>query len=269
MPDLNFSILGGAPVVHGLSPMLKFQLEISAAEAAETIQALILQCQIQIQPAQRSYSPAETERLSELFGPPKDWGRTLRNRLWAQASTTTGVFTGRIQVGLMVPCTYDMDLAATKYFYALDGDEIPLLFLFSGSVFYLAADGRLQVQPISWEKETEYRMPVRFWREALDSHYPNSAWLQLRKDVFDRLLEYRRSRSAATWEQAFEALLDAEARTGGGRAVGGPTVPDMQSTPSTERSRPVVSSDGPAVRREGYAKMPVHGSNQAPFEVPV
>jgi len=269
MPDLNFSIRGAAPVFHSLSPLLKFQLEISTAKAAETIQALILQCQIQIQPAQRSYSPAETERLSELFGPPKDWGRTLRNRLWAQASTTAGMFTGNIQVGLPVPCTYDMDLAATKYFYALDGDEIPLLFLFSGSIFYLTADGRLQVQPISWEKETEYRMPVRFWREALDSHYPNSAWIQLRKDVFDRLLGYKRSRSAATWEQALEALLDAEVRTAGRPAVGEPALTASESILSMERDTPYVSSAGYAVGQEGYAESPASGSKQAHSEVPV
>ena len=37
--------------------------------------------------------------------------------------------------------------------------------------------------------------------------YPNTAWLNLRKDVFDRLLAYKSRRGLPTWEQAVESLL--------------------------------------------------------------
>jgi hypothetical protein len=237
MPELEFSVTGAGPVVHGLSPMLRFQVHISARFPSETIQALILQSQIQFQPARRSYSANEKERLSELFGPPSDWGRTLRNRLWAHASTTASTFTGSAEVGLMVPCTYDMNLAATKYFYALEGQDIPLLFLFSGSIFYPAADGRLQVQPISWEKEAEYRLPVDVWRRAMDCHYPNSAWIPLRKDVFDRLVAYRRLQGSATWEQTLEALLEA------GLPVNDTTTMERSRTSESSRASERVPSE--------------------------
>jgi hypothetical protein len=36
---------------------------------------------------------------------------------------------------------------------------------------------------------------------------PNTAWLNLRKDVFDRLLAYKSPRALPTWEQAVESLL--------------------------------------------------------------
>ena len=49
----------------------------------------------------------------------------------------------------------------------------------------------------------------------MDLYYPNTAWLCLRKDVFDRLHEYKMRRGIATWEQAVERVLaDAEAKAG-------------------------------------------------------
>ena len=36
---------------------------------------------------------------------------------------------------------------------------------------------------------------------------PNTAWLCLRKDVFDRLDRYRRDNGLPTWERALERLL--------------------------------------------------------------
>jgi hypothetical protein len=41
----------------------------------------------------------------------------------------------------------------------------------------------------------------------MDIYYPNSAWLCLRRDVFDRLYQYKRGRGMATWEQALESIL--------------------------------------------------------------
>jgi hypothetical protein len=48
----------------------------------------------------------------------------------------------------------------------------------------------------------------------MDHYYPNSAWLCLRKDVFDRLYEYKRQRGLPTWEQALESLLPSEGQRG-------------------------------------------------------
>ena len=62
-------------------------------------------------------------------------------------------FRGTTEAILPVPCSYDLNIAATKYFYVLEEGEVPLLFLFSGTIFYAGADGRLQVQQISWNNE--------------------------------------------------------------------------------------------------------------------
>ena len=127
--------------------------------------------------------------------------------LWTHVSATLPPFEGAATVGLPVPCTYDLSLAATKYFDALEGGDLPLCFLFSGTIFFEAGDGGLQVAQISWEKEATFRLPAATWRELMDLYYPNTAWLSLRKDVFDRLDRYRRDNGLPTWERALERLL--------------------------------------------------------------
>ena len=109
---------------------------------------------------------------------------------------------------LRVPCSFDFNLAATKYFYGLSDGDIPLNFLFSGSCFYAGASGGLEVTPIPWSKESRFRLPVSVWRETMDHYYPNSAWLRIRQDVFDRLHQYKMQAGIATWEEALESLLE-------------------------------------------------------------
>jgi hypothetical protein len=209
MPDLDFKITGLEPGAHGLTPLLHFKLEVTNSPATETIQTVILQAQIQIQSTQRKYQAHEKEKLADVFGAPERWGDTLRTKLWALVHTTVPAFSGSTTALLTVPCTFDLNVLATKYFYALEQGEVPLLFLFSGTIFYETDEGRLQVQQISWNKECAYRMPVKVWQELMDYHYPNTAWLSLNREVFERLYAYRRTHGIASWEQTIEQLLPA------------------------------------------------------------
>jgi hypothetical protein len=209
MPDLDFKITGIDPSVRGLTPLLNFKVEVTNTPATEAIHTVILQAQIQIQATQRRYDVAEKDKLSDLFGAPERWGDTLRAKLWAITQTTVRSFTGSTTAMLTIPCTFDLNVMATKYFYALEAGEVPLLFLFSGTIFYEVDDGRLQVQQISWNKECAFRMPVKVWQELMDHHYPNTAWLSLNREVFERLYAYRRSHGIPSWEQTIEQLLPA------------------------------------------------------------
>ena len=155
----------------------------------------------------RSYDPEEKEKLGELFGTPDRWGQTLRARLWTHANVNVRPFTERTEEALAVPCTFDLNVSATKYFYALESGEVPLLFLFSGTIFYQAEDGRLQIEKVSWNKECTYRMPLSKWKEMMDVHYPNSAWLALDRDLFDRLYAFRRREGLVDWDQTITRLL--------------------------------------------------------------
>jgi len=194
-------------VPFGLAPQLAFGLRVSNAAPAEAIHTVVLRCQIQIDVTRRRYAPDEEQRLRDLFGDPARWSQTLRTMLWTHATTVISAFAGESTLDLLVPCTFDFNIAATKYFYGLSAGEVPLSLLFSGSVFYEDATGALQVAPISWTKEATYRLPVQLWRDLMDAYYPNEAWLHLRRDVFDRLYRYKVSRGIPTWEQAIEGVL--------------------------------------------------------------
>jgi hypothetical protein len=41
----------------------------------------------------------------------------------------------------------------------------------------------------------------------MDYYYPNSAWLRLRHDTFNKLHLYKMHRGIPTWEEAIESLL--------------------------------------------------------------
>jgi Family of unknown function (DUF6084) len=98
-------------------------------------------------------------------------------------------------------------VVSTKYFHALEEGEMPLEFLFSGSVFYRRGAGGLQIVQIPWEKEAQFRLPVRLWKQTMDHYFPNSVWLRLHQDTFNRLYGYKVHKGLPTWEAAFEELL--------------------------------------------------------------
>lgn len=207
MPDLNFSVEDASPVPYAAAPLLAFKLAIANRDPTEKIHSVVLQCQIQIETPRRGYTAGEQSRLLDLFGEPERWGQTLRAMLWTHANVNVPPFTGAITVDLPVPCTFDFNIGATKYFHALESGEVPLCLLFSGTVFYEGARAPLQVARIPWSKEARFRLPVSTWKQLIDLYYPNSAWLNLRRDVLDRLDEYKRQHGIATWEQLMERLL--------------------------------------------------------------
>jgi hypothetical protein len=208
MPDLHFQIESAETVPFAAVPMLAFRLRVTNSLILQAIHSIGLHAQIQIETPKRRYSGAEQERLLDLFGEPERWGQTLRPMLWTHADVTVPAFEDNVAVELRVPCSFDFNLAATKYFHGLSDGDIPLIFLFSGSCFYAGVRGGLEVAPIPWSKECRFRLPVRLWRETMDQYYPNSAWLQIRRDVFDRLSQYKTQAGIATWEEALESLLD-------------------------------------------------------------
>ncbi|MDQ3172931.1 MAG: DUF6084 family protein [Acidobacteriota bacterium] len=213
MPDLNFQVEGAEAVPFTAAPLLAFKLRITNTDAAQAIQSIGLRCQIQIESTHRKYGAQEQERLLDLFGAPERWSRTLRAMLWTHASVMVPPFKGSTVVDLPVSCTFDFNVAATKYFAALKEGDVPLNLMFSGTMFYEAAGAGLQVEQIPWDREAKYRMPVRVWREMMDLYYPNSAWLCLRRDVFEKLSQYKMDRGIPTWEQALESIIPAPEQT--------------------------------------------------------
>jgi hypothetical protein len=208
VPNLDFGIDGAEVPEFAAVPSLLFKLRIENLEE-EPIRSVALNTQIRIAATQRHYDAAEQERLTELFGEPSRWKDTLRSLLWTHTVLQVPRFSGSTVVDMPVTCTYDLEVVAAKYFFALEDGEVPLEFLFSGTVFYAAEGGRLQTARISWEKEAEFRLPVRLWKEMMERYFPNSAWIRLHRDAFDQLYDYKIRMGLLTWEATVEALLRA------------------------------------------------------------
>ena len=207
MVELDFAVTSAEVERHAVSPLLLFDLRISNMTPARPIANVMLNCQIRIEPTRRRYEAGDHDRLSDLFGEPARWGQTLRGFLWTHVTAAVPGFEADCLFKLPVACSFDFNIAATKYFHGLGEGDVPLLFLFSGTVFYRDAEDQLQITQISWNKESAFRLPVATWRALMQSYYPNSKWLRIDHDVFEQLYRYKRHNGLATWEQALQALL--------------------------------------------------------------
>jgi Family of unknown function (DUF6084) len=205
-PELAFRVEGAGPLEGAAVPTIRFALRVEAAGGAR-VRSILLHTQVQIAARRRRYERGEEERLFELFGERERWGSTLRTLLWARQTQVVPPFTGAADFDLLVPCTYDFEVAASRYLHALGDGEVPLELLFSGTVFYAAASGMLQTAQIAWDREVEYRLPVSVWRETMDRYFPGTTWLRLRRDTFDRLHAYRSRNVLTSWDDAIDSLL--------------------------------------------------------------
>lgn len=207
MPDLHFQVENVAQTPNSAAPQLSFKVRITNRER-EPIHSIGLRVQIQIEPVRRRYSEDEKLRLKELFGEPEQWSKSLHPLLWANANVNVPGFTGETVIEVPVPCTFDFNVAMTKYIYGLQGGELSTSLLFSGTVFYAGAGIGLQVAQIPWDREASYRVPVNLWKEMMDRYYPNIRVLTLRRETFDRLYEIKVQNNIASWDEVLERVLD-------------------------------------------------------------
>jgi len=210
MSELSIEVVDARAEQYAAVPTLMMRLAI-AESSGDPVHAIALRAQIQIEPQRRRYTKAEEARLLELFGEQPQWGDSLRPFLWTHATAMLTGFTGRTEIDLPVPCSYDFEVAAAKYLHSLDDGEIPLALLFSGTVF-ARRDGVVTVQPVPWHVEASYRLPVKVWRDVMDHYFPNGGWIRISRDTIDALTRYKAERAIPTWDDAFELLLkEAEA----------------------------------------------------------
>ncbi len=205
MSPVSFEIVGARVEAYAAVPTLMLRLRIVASDG-EPIHALALRSQIMIEPKRRQYDADEERRLTELFGETPRWGDTLQPFLWTNVSSTVTGFTGDTEIDLPITCTYDFEIAAAKYMHSLDGGEIPIVVLFSGTAFGRSAAG-LKAAPVSWSEEASYRLPVSLWRDMMDLYFPNTGWLRLRRETLDALQRYKSELALLTWDETFERLL--------------------------------------------------------------
>jgi uncharacterized protein DUF6084 len=205
MQELVFDCVGARPERYAVAPSMSLRLRI-AETSGPKVEAIALRCQIRIEPARRRYSETEAERLNDLFGETHRWADTLKPLQFAIVSLMVPGFTGSTELDLPVPLSYDLEIGSTRYFAGLEAGEVPLLLLFSGTVFS-SDGGRLQVQQVPWSKEAAYRLPISVWREAIDVHFPDSAWIRMSLQTLDELQRFKASQALPTWDATLSALL--------------------------------------------------------------
>jgi hypothetical protein len=204
--ELVFDCIGASAERFAVVPSMTLRLRITDTDG-DKVDAIALRCQIRIEPHLRRYSETEAERLHDLFGDTSRWADTVKPLQLTTLSIMVPGFTGSTEVDLPLPCTYDLEIASTKYFSALEDGVIPLLLLFSGTVFG-NKDGRLQVRQVPWSKESSFQLPVKVFREMVDLHFPNSAWFRVQRETMDALQRFKSRHALPTWDSTLTALLD-------------------------------------------------------------
>ena len=206
MPELSFDVLDAHPDVYGTDPTILFKMRI-AETSGDPIHTMMVRVQIQIDAQLRRYDDGERARLVEMFGEPERWGETLRPFNWTHASTMLQGFRGSTEIELAVPCTYDFEIAAAKYMHGLRGGDIPLSFLFSGTVISRGATG-YAVTNIPWHKECTFPLPYATWRKTVDLYWPGGGWMRVRADTLDSLQAYKTEVGLNDWDAVVGSLLE-------------------------------------------------------------
>lgn len=205
MSDLGFTCVGVQPDRYAAAPTLLFRLRITESTGVR-VHAIALRCQFRIEPNRRRYDAGEGERLYELFGETPQWGDSLKPMQFATVGLMVPSFTGQTEIDLPVPCTYDFEVAASKYFHSLRSGEIPMLLLFSGTCFTKNEIG-FAVEQVPWHLEDRHRVPVSVWQELMDRFFPGSGWLRMRRDTIDALQHYKGRNVLANWDETIATLL--------------------------------------------------------------
>ena len=169
----------------------------------EPVRAAAVVCRIEIDAPSRDPTVADRERLKDLFGESSRWAESGDALLWTSAAMVIPAFSRMTACDLLAPCSFDFNVAATKYFYGLQQGAAPLCFHFSGQVMFENSSGGLDSATLAPE-QARYLLPLSAWRELMDHFYPSSVWLRLPRETFERLYRYKTDRAIATWEDVFD-----------------------------------------------------------------
>jgi hypothetical protein len=209
-PDPEFAVLSARALERAAAPTVSFRVRVSDASELAVF-TIAVTAMITVEPSKRAYDPASRERLVELFGEPERWASTTTDFRWAQADALVPAFEGSTEFELVVPCSYDLELAAAKYFRGAGEGDAPLRFHFNGTVFYDSGDGRMQIVQVPWDRSPQFRMPLEIWRRAIDSVYPFRAWVPVHAETLERLERRKAAEGSPTFDAVVDRLLaDAE-----------------------------------------------------------
>ena len=205
LPVLDLEVVDAAAALNVAAPTLHFTLRATEPTGRE-VYMVALSTLIHIDPGLRPHDDGTRELLVDLFGEPGRWAATTTSIVMAQVDVLVPSFTGTTEFTVPVPCNYDLEVAATKYLYALPDGEVPLSFHFNGRIFYRGEGGRLQVVMVPWVSAA-FRLPVATWRRMIDRHYPGGGWIRVHEDTLRQLQLRKAERGLPTFDAAVTELL--------------------------------------------------------------
>jgi len=206
LPSPGFTVQDVDFVPFAAAPTLRFRFGVAEPSGRE-VYTIALSIQINIDPARRGYDAPTRERLYELFGEPERWPATTRSFFWTRVDTMIQGFSGETAFEMAVPCTYDLEVAASRYMASLPDGAVPLSVHFSGRVFYRGEADRLQVVPVPWSGSAQCELPVAVWQGMMAHHHPHAGWLRLHADTLDLLSRYKARRGLTSFDAAVVELL--------------------------------------------------------------
>jgi hypothetical protein len=206
-PALDIEVSAAHFERFAASPTLVFGARITE-RANRPIYTIALRCQINVDPARRRYDAASRVRLSEQFGEPERWGATTKSFMWARVDVLVPSFEGATDFDITVPCSYDLEITATRYLRGLSDGAVPMSFHLSGSVFYKSSTGELRITQVPWDMDVRYELPLSVWNDMMEHHYPNSGWVRFERKTLDRLLQYKAERGMTSLDACLIGLLE-------------------------------------------------------------
>ena len=220
MAELVFDCIGARAERYSAVPSLTLSLQISET-TGQRVDAIALRCQIRIEPQRRRYSEAEAERLHDLFGDTSRWADTLKPLQFTTVSMMVPGFTGSTELDLPVPFTYDLEIASTRYFSLAGRRRDPAAAAVQRD---RVRHRRRPASGAAGAVEQGDQLPAcrrKVWREAVDAHFPDTAWITMSRDTLDELMRFKTRRALPTWDATLRALLTQAGRDDGSAGVSG------------------------------------------------
>jgi hypothetical protein len=207
MPELRFTVRGVHAAVESALPGIELSLAVENLSASELIHGALLRCQVFIDAPRRHYTPAEAERLSDLFGARREWHRTLQRFCWATEPLLCPSFTGAATLALAIPCPLDPEGRVGKYLWALEAAAIPIVIALAGTVFHAAPERAVSATPLPWNTELVYPLPLAPLAELRRAR-GGRCRLELSEHVFERLYEFQRAQLLTSWDDTISRLIE-------------------------------------------------------------
>ncbi|MCA9511781.1 MAG: hypothetical protein KC560_13815 [Myxococcales bacterium] len=207
----TFRALGATPNAAALVPTIEIAL---AAESVgdRDVYAIALRAELLLDARAARFPDEARRRLDELFGGPP------ARVPWARVDALVPSFRGATRFDLAVPCG-GLDATVAKLFHAADDAAVPVVGHLSGTVFYAADGGRLQLERLPWDREIALAIPAAVWRAARRAEEGGEHWVALSPATLSRLRRFVDERGLASPDAAVDALLAQAVGAGPGRAA--------------------------------------------------